>query len=107
MILEKPFRKLAGNWSKNTGALWLTGFFIYQNTGVVVEADVRTVLAANFFAGTHDNRVDLIAFFYLAFWGSLFNGAGHNVANPGKTPGIFSVHRKHTNDASTGVIGNF
>jgi len=84
MILVYPMgAEFAGDRPEDAGALRFFGFFINDDRGVVVETDVRTVLAAGFLVHAREHGVNDVALLDHAVRRSLLDDARDDVAEAG------------------------
>src|SRR5690606_22263391 len=72
--------QFTNHWAKDTGADWLLRI-VDQHSGVRIEADNRTVFAADIFTSANDNGPVNITFLDLTARRSFFNRHNNNVAN--------------------------
>ena len=77
-----------------------------QDTGVVVEPDVRSVLAANLLAGPHHDGLAFLFFLHRAAGDGILDGADDNVADTRVTAPCSTKDTKALDPLGPGVIGD-
>src|SRR5664279_2125038 len=97
--------QLAGDWPEDAGRAWLT-LVIDQHRGVLVEPDVRPILAAGLLPRAHDHRLGDVTLLYLAGRDGVLDGHHHAVTKT-RVPTLAAA--QHPDDkclARAGVVGD-
>ena len=74
--------KFSRHWPKNTSAPWVF-IFSYNDSRVLVKADISAVFTSNALNGTNDNCFNNVAFFNNAAGCSFLDGSNYDVADIG------------------------
>src|SRR4051812_3216475 len=74
--------KFAGNRPEDTSTAGIQ-FLINNYNGIAVEAEIRTIIAANRLTGANHNRIDDFTLFYRAIRSSFLNVRFDDIADTG------------------------
>src|SRR5512143_1384321 len=97
--------QLARHRSEDAGRPGLA-LIVDQHHRVLVEPDVRPVLAAGLLHGAHDDRLGHVALLYLAGRDRVLDGHDHLVADPGIAPAAAAEHPDDQRAPGSRVVGH-
>lgn len=101
---EVLLTKFAGNGSENTGAAWIE-ILVNDDDGIVVKAQVGTILAADRLAGSDDDGTDNLALLDGSAGGGLLDVGGDDVTDTGGE-GPLADNADHCGHAGAGVVSD-
>src|SRR5947207_806153 len=104
-LQEFLFAQLAGHRTEHARADGLAGI-IDEHGGVLVKADVSSILAAMFLALAHDHTLDYRTLFGGPVRRCLFDRGGNNVTQSGSQPGVPAPRQDHLQAARAAIIGH-
>src|SRR5699024_8894711 len=97
--------KLSGHRPKDTGASGVL-VLLDEDGGVLVEANIGTVVAADALLAADDNGLDHIALLHIAVGGSLAHGGDDHVTNVAVLALGTAQHTDALDFLGAGVVGN-
>jgi hypothetical protein len=98
------FAELTSDGSEDAGSAWIV-VFVDDDDRVRIEAEDRTISAADRVGGAHDDCLDDAAFFDRSGRDGIADVRGDDITNTGGAC-AFSEHADHFCCAGTGVIGD-
>src|SRR5271157_244553 len=101
---EAPLAQLAGHRAKDAAALRVLAVDVQQDHGIVIEADVGTVLPAPFLGTAHDHGLDDIRLLDRALRCGRLDRAHHDITDRPVAAAGASHDVDHQEDAGAGVV---
>src|ERR1051325_6899152 len=79
----------------------------YDHRGILIEADIGSVLASGFFPRSNDDRSDHLAFLDSSVRRRFLDRGGYHIAESGSRAGMSSYRQNHRYAFRPGVVSNF
>src|SRR5262249_61116492 len=98
--------QFSSNRTKHASSYGLV-VWLYDHRGVLIEADIGSVLASGFFPRSNNNRSDHLAFLDGSVGRRFFDCGGFYIAEPGSRAGMCAPRQDHRYWVLPGGVGHF